>query len=72
MSEPKQKTKLALLLEQKGLNQREFAELVYEKTGFIMHLQNISNYHTGYKQIRTIKIAQIIAETLDVSILDVI
>jgi hypothetical protein len=30
MSEPKQKTKLALLLEQKGLNQREFAELVYE------------------------------------------
>lgn len=72
MSEPKQKTKLALLLEQKGLNQREFAELVYEKTGFIMHLQNISNYHTGYKQIRTIKIAQIIAETLDVSILEVI
>ncbi len=72
MSELKQKTKLALLLEQKGLNQREFAELVYEKTGFIMHLQNISNYHTGYKQIRTIKIAQIIAETLDVSILDVI
>lgn len=72
MSDLKQKTKLAILLEQKGLNQREFAELVYEKTGFIMHLQNISNYHTGYKQIRTIKIAQIIAETLDVSILDVI
>jgi transcriptional regulator with XRE-family HTH domain len=72
MSDLKPKTKLALLLEQKGLNQREFAELVYEKTGFIMHLQNISNYHTGYKQIRTIKIAQIIAETLDVSILDVI
>jgi transcriptional regulator with XRE-family HTH domain len=72
MSKLKEKTKLALLLEQKGLNQREFAELVYEKTGFIMHLQNISNYHTGYKQIKTIKIAQIIAETLDVSILDVI
>ena len=72
MSEQKQKTKLALLLDQRGINQREFAELIYEKTGYFMHLQNISNYCTGYKQIKTIKVAQAIAETLEVSIIEVI
>lgn len=66
------KTKLSKLLVERKLNQRQFAELVYDKTGYLVHLQNLSNLVTGLKTIKTIAVAQAFATTLGVTIEDII
>ena len=66
------KTKLSKLLADNQLNQRQFAELVYERTGYLVHLQNLSNLVTGLKTIKTIAVAQAFATTLGVKIEDII
>jgi hypothetical protein len=66
------KTKLSKLLADRQLNQRQFAELVYDHTGYLVHLQNLSNLVTGLKTIKTIAVAQAFATTLGVTIEDII
>jgi hypothetical protein len=67
-----ERSKLGKLLDERDLTLKEFAALVYERTGYIIAITNLSNYCTGFKQIRSIPIAQSFADTLEVSILDIL
>lgn len=68
----KEKSKLGKLIKDRGLTQREFAELVFEKTGYIIAVTNLSNYCSGYKKLKKIETAQIFADVLGCSITDII
>ena len=45
---------------------------VYEKTGYLIAVTNLSNYCTGVKRVKNVDIARHFAETLGVSIIDVL
>jgi hypothetical protein len=66
------KSKLGKLLNERELTQRDFAEMVYLKTGYLIHLQNINAYCTGSKVIKTLRVAQYFADTLQCDIHDII
>lgn len=68
----KQKSKLGRLIKEKGLTQREFAQIVFEKTGYLIAVTNLSNYCSGYKPIKKVETARIFAEVLDVPINDIV
>ena len=65
-------SKLGLILVQRNLTYKEFATLVYEKTGYFIAVGNLCNYATGWKPINRIDIAQRFADTLEVNITDII
>jgi hypothetical protein len=62
------RSKLGQLLDERGLKLKDFAELVYEKTGYLIAVTNLSNYCTGLKPIKKVDIARCFAETLEVDI----
>ena len=66
------RSKLGKLLDYMGINQREFAEMVYEKTGEVIMLTNLSNYCTGYKPIGSVRWARVFAYTLGVTMEEVV
>jgi hypothetical protein len=66
------RSKLGKILDERGISCSQFAEMVFEKTGYLAFVQNISNYTTGYRDIKTIKIARHFADTLGVTIEDII
>lgn len=66
------RSKLGIILDQRGLSYQDFAELVFEKTGFFIHAQNICSFSTGLREIKTIKIATFLSYTLGVEITDII
>lgn len=68
----KTKSKLGQLIKDKKLTQKEFAQLVYEKTGYFIAVTNLSNYCSGYKQIKKIETAKIFADVLGVNITDIL
>ena len=68
----KKRTKLGLLLDERGYTLKDFAVEVYEKTGYLIAVTNLSNYCTGVKQVKNVDIARHFAETLGVSIIDVL
>ena len=65
-------TKLGKLLHDRGISLRQFAEMVYNKTGYFIATQNLSSYCTGYKKLTRIDIVRHFADTLEVDIQDVI
>jgi hypothetical protein len=65
-------TKLGKLLHDRGISLRQFAEDVYNKTGYFIATQNLSSYCTGYKKLTRIEIARHFAATLGVDIDDII
>jgi hypothetical protein len=67
-----QRSKLGQLLDERDLKLKDFAELVYNETGYIIAITNLSNYCTGLKPIKSILIAKYFADTLKVSITDII
>lgn len=66
------RSKLGLILDERGIKLREFAEMIFNHTGYLIEITNLSNYCTGYRQIKKIDIAKIFADTLEASITDII
>lgn len=66
------RSRLGELLDEKGLTLRAFAELLYDRTGYLVSIPNLSNYCTGYKPIGTVEVAKKFAEALDVTINDIV
>jgi hypothetical protein len=71
MRKPK-RSKLGVILDEKGLSYQDFAELVFQKTGYFIHPQNICNFSTGLRDIKTIKVATFLSYTLGVELTDII
>jgi hypothetical protein len=40
----KEKSKLGKIIKERGITQREFAEMVFQKTGYLIAVTNLSNY----------------------------
>lgn len=72
MEKPYTRSKLGQLLDERNLTLREFAAMVYDKTGYFIAITNLSNYCTGYRNISRIDTAKYFAETLEVSIADIL
>jgi hypothetical protein len=67
-----QRSKLGTILDERGLTLRDFATMVYEKTGYLIAVTNLSNYCTGFRPIKKIEIAKMFADTLEVQITDIL
>lgn len=68
----KRKSKLGMLLQERGLKLHEFAAMVFEHTGYFIEITNLSNFCTGCRSIKAIKVALYFAQTLGVAIEDII
>lgn len=66
------RSKLGIILKEKDLSLKEFAEMIFIKTGYFIAITNLSNYCTGYRAISSIKVAQKFAETLELPITDIL
>lgn len=66
------RSKLGQLLDERNLSLKEFAALVYDKTGYFIAITNLSNYCTGLRRPTNIRILKHFADTLEVPITDVI
>lgn len=66
------RSKLGVLLDERGLTLKDFAEQVFVKTGYLIAITNLSNYCTGLKPIKKIEIAMYFAKTLEVELTDII
>ena len=67
-----ERSKLGNILDERDLTLKDFAELVYIKTGYIIAITNLSNYATGYRSIGRIDTAKFFADTLEVPITDIL
>ena len=67
-----ERSKLGNILDERDLTLKDFAELVYIKTGYIIAITNLSNYATGYRSIGRIDTAKFFADTLEVHITDIL
>ena len=67
-----QRSKLGMILKDRDLTLKEFAEMIFIKTGYFIAITNLSNYCTGYRDISSIKVAQKFAETLELPITDIL
>lgn len=67
-----QRSKLGMILKDRDLTLKEFAEMIFIKTGYFIAITNLSNYCTGYRPISSIKVAQKFAETLELPITDIL
>ncbi len=67
-----QRSKLGTILDERGLTLRDFATMVYEKTGYLIAVTNLSNYCTGFRPIKKIEIAKMFADTLELQITDIL
>ncbi len=65
-------SKLGFILKQRGITQREFAQMLFEKTGYLIHTTNLSNLCTGFRSIKKIQTAQKFADVLDVPINEIL
>jgi hypothetical protein len=66
------RSKLGKLLDERNLTLKEFAALVYDKTGYFIAITNLSNYCTGLRRCTNIRILQHFADTLEVPINDIL
>lgn len=67
-----ERSKLGKLLDERNLSLKEFAAMVYLKTGYFIQITNLSNYCTGLKPIKMVETAKCFAQTLEVDINDII
>lgn len=65
-------SKLGKLIREKGMTQKEFAEMLYAKHGYFIALTNLSNFCSGYKSIKKIDTAKMFADVLEVDITEVL
>jgi hypothetical protein len=66
------RSKLGVILDERNLTLKDFAAMVYEKTGYFIAVTNLSNYCTGFKPLKKIEIAKIFSDTLEVPITDLL
>lgn len=66
------RSKLGVLLDERGLTLKEFAALIFEKTGYLIAVTNLSNYITGYKPIKKVETAMFFAQALEVPLTDIL
>lgn len=66
------RSKLGMILDERGLSLKDFAAMVYEKTGYFIAVTNLSNYCTGFKELKKIQVAKMFADTLEVPITDIL
>ena len=66
------RSKLGVLLDERNLTLKEFAALVYNKTGYFIAITNLSNYCTGLRTLTNIRILQHFADTLEVPITEIL
>ena len=66
------RSKLGVFLDERNLTLKDFAAMVYEKTGYFIAVTNLSNYCTGFKPLKKIEIAKIFSDTLEVPITDLL
>jgi hypothetical protein len=45
------RSKLGQILDDRNLTLKEFAAMVYEKTGYFIAVTNLSNYCTGFRPL---------------------
>jgi len=62
------RSKLGKILNERNLTLKEFAAMVYDKTGYFIATTNLSNYCTGFRPLTKIETARYFAETLDISV----
>lgn len=67
-----QRSKLGLIIQERGYTLKEFAELVYQKTGYFIEVTNLSNYATGWKPIVNLNIARHFATALEIDVKDLL
>lgn len=65
-------SKLGKLIREKGMTQKEFAELLYAKHGYFIALTNLSNFCSGLKSIKKIETAMMFADVLEVDIVEIL
>lgn len=68
----RKQSKLGLLLQEKGLTQREFAEMLYNEYGFLIQPTNLNNYCTGVRPIVKLETARMFADVLGVTIDEIV
>ena len=66
------KSKLGTKIREKGYSQKEFAEIVFEKTGYFIAVTNLSNYCSGYKPIKRLETARLFASVLECPIEEIL
>ena len=67
-----QRSKLGTILDERKLTLMQFATMVYEKTGYLIAVTNLSNYCTGLRPIKKIEIAKMFSDTLELQITDIL
>jgi hypothetical protein len=66
------KSPLGEKIKSMGMSQKEFAELVFQKTGYFIAVTNLSNYCSGYKPLKKIETAKIFASVLECNLEDIL
>jgi hypothetical protein len=66
------RSKLGKILDERNLTLKDFAALVYERTGYLIAITNLSNYCTGYKPIKKVETAIFFAQALEVPLTDIL
>ena len=67
-----QRSKLGLLMDERNLTLKEFAEMIYAKSGYFIAITNLSNYCTGLRPLKKIQVIKIFADTLEVPITELL
>ena len=67
-----QRSKLGLLIDERNLTLKEFAQMVYSKTGYFIAITNLSNYCTGLRPLKKIQIIKTFADTLEIPITELL
>lgn len=66
------RSKLGKILDDRNLTLKEFAAMVYEKTGYFIAVTNLSNYCTGFRPLTKIDTARYFADTLEISVTEIL
>ena len=67
-----QRSKLGHLIDERNMTLKEFAQLVYEKTGYFIAITNLSNYCTGLRPLKKIEIIKKFRDTLEIPITELL
>ena len=59
-------------MDERNLTLKEFAEMIYAKSGYFIAITNLSNYCTGLRPLKKIQVIKIFADTLEVPITELL
>jgi hypothetical protein len=67
-----QRSKIGVLMDERNLTLKEFAELIYQKTGYFIAITNLSSYCTGLRKLKKLEIIKVFADTLEIPITELL